>query len=346
VTPAQREAIREVHGVTHRTLRNWTREHLRCLQDASAELRPPGRPRRLESERAAALEAVGVVLKQLGMAVGEATVHRELGGEVPLRLVRECLATLKAEHETRTRRVRDEIRTHGRVRATGAIWSLDGTHLGRDEQEAKVVGELVRDVASTKTLGASIGPPPTSAEVAALLERAAEDTGQVPLVLAHDNGSENADEVAAWCERHDVIRLRNLPHTPQHNPWVEHGNAEIKAETGLGKRARIASVSGVVLAVERALDRIDGLRPRPTRDWRTARQAYAELPSAERLVDRARFAAAARCAIQEAVQDCRTARQRRLAERQAILATLERFQLITRNRGRAPCRTANAEHVL
>ena len=342
MSKAVREELAEALGVTPRTLRSWKRE----AEGTPGATRRPGRPRRSHGERALAKERVRSVLEQLGIAAGERTVHHALDGEVSLRLVRESLAELKAEHRTRARRKREELRSSVHALARGAMWSLDGTHLGRDEAGAALVGEIVRDVASTKTLGVSVGPPPTSAEVVVLLEHVVAETGEVPLVLSIDNGPENQDELEAWCRQMDVVRLRNVPHTPQHNAWVEHGNGELKAETGLGKGMRIGDVHGVVLEVARALEKIDGARPRATRGWRTAWDAYAALPSAETLIDRGRFAADVRCAIDQAVQDCRTARERRLAEREAILTSMECSGLITRTRGRAPKRASKAEDVL
>jgi hypothetical protein len=297
-------------------------------------------------ERALAKERVRSVLEVMGIGVGERTVCRELDGEVPTRLVRESLAELKAEHRARVRRRHEGTRTSVQVLARGAMWSLDGTHLGRDEAGTAHVGEIVRDVASTTTLGVSVGPPPSSAEVVALLDHVVAETAEVPLVLSIDNGPENQDELDAWCTKMDVVGLKNLPRTPQHNPWVEHGNGEIKAETGLGKGVRIGNARGVVLDVVHALDKIDGARPRATRGWRTAREAYAALPSAETLVERRQFAAATRCAIDQAVQDCKTARERRLAEREAILTSMECSGLITRTRGRVPRWAPEAEDVL
>jgi hypothetical protein len=282
----------------------------------------------------------------VGWTSGEGTVHRELGGDVPLRLVRDCVAQLKAEHRAATIRAEQERRTSMSVHARNAIWSVDGTHLGRDAHGAPVIGEIVRDVASTETLGSSIGPPPSSKDLAEVVERVVIVTGEKPLVIARDGGPENRGALEAWCEANDVVLLTNLPRTPQHNPWVEHGNREIKDETGLGKGHRVQSTWTVACRVMAALDRIDGERPRPTRDWKTAREAYAALPDAEALVGRDGFVHAVHCARTQAVQDCRTPRQERLAEREAVLATLDCFGLITRHRGRAPTRDANAEDVL
>ena len=339
----ERRDCARMMSVTRRSLRNWKRD----ADDVPGEpRRRPGRPRRSEDERARGMCLVSEMLGRLGMGAGEGTVYRELGGRIPMRLVRECLAKLKAEHRARTRRAREAARTSVRALARGAIWSVDGTHLGRDDAGTAVMGEVVRDVASTKTLGVSIGPPPTSAEVVVLVQRVVEEVGEIPLVLSIDNGGENQGELDAWCKAHGVVRLRNLPRTPQHNPWVEHGNAELKAETGLGKGVSISDVREVAHDVVLALHRIDGARPRRTRDWMTARDAYATLPSAEAQVDRDRFVEAVRCAVDEAVQDCRTARQKRLAERQAILTTMECFGLIKRTRGRDPEGAAIAEDVL
>jgi hypothetical protein len=342
MSAAARRELAEALRVTPRTLRNWRRD----AERAPGVKRRPGRPRRSRAEYAVAKERVRSVLEHIGISAGENTVCRELDGEVAVRLVRESLADLKAEHRARERHKREEARTSVHVSARCAIWSVDGTHLGRDEAGTAQVGEIVRDVASTTTLGVSVGPPPTSAEVVALLKHVVAEVGEVPLVLSIDNGPENQGELDAWCTKMDVVRLRNLPHTPQHNPWVEHGNGEIKAETGLGKGMRIGDVHCVVLEVARALDCIDGARPRETRGWRTARETYAALPSAEALIDRQQFAAEVRCAIEHAVQDCRTARGQRLAEREAILTSMECSGLIKRTRGRASRWTRKAEDVL
>ena len=239
-----------------RSKRTWRRD----AEGPPGELRRPGRPRRSPEERAEAKQLVRAVLVRLGFGAGEGSVQRELGGRVPLRLVRESLCELKREHRSRERRAREEVRSHVRVLARGAIWSLDGTHLGRDAASTAVVGEMVRDVASTKTLGVSIGPPPTSSEVVVLLQRVVDETGEVPLVVSLDNGPENRGQLEAWCEERGVVRLMNLPYTPEHNPWVEHGNGELKAETGLGRGTRIDDVRSLAHHVVHAIDKIDGAR--------------------------------------------------------------------------------------
>jgi hypothetical protein len=287
------------------------------------------------------------VLEEQGWSVGERPIWKALCAQgVSLRLVREELRELKAEHRRRRRAVRRDLRSHAAVQARDAMWSVDGTHLGRDGQDRRVIGEAVRDVASSRTLGASIGLPPTSREVAELLERVAAQRGGPPLVLAHDNGGENRGEVTAWCKRHRVIGLRNLPRTPEHNPWAEHGFAELKAETGLGRGVRVSAFKHVVRRIRGAFDRLDNARLRASRGWKTARETDACLPLACTRVAHTRFYNAARCAITTAVQDCQTTRQRRLAEREAILRTLECYKLIRRSRGQAQTPTSKSETVL
>ena len=45
-----------------------------------------------------------------------------------------------------------------------------------------------------------------------------------------DNGPENENtEVTAWLEQNQVIHLKNLPHTPQHNASCERSHRDLKA---------------------------------------------------------------------------------------------------------------------
>jgi len=328
--------------VAPRTLCNWK------LRYAAGERprRPPGRPPHSAASHVRARRLVEHELDVQGWSAGEGPISRALEArDVPLRLVRSELRSLKAERRRRRRGKRRDIRTHVAVQARNAMWSVDGTHLGRDEHANEVIGEAARDVASTRTLGASIGPPPTSAEVAGLLEHVVRQRGSPPLVLARDNGGENQGDLVAWCERHRVVVLRNLPHTPEHNPWIEHGFGELKAETDLGRGVLIHDVEYVGREVRGAFVRLDNARLRATKGWKTARETDAALPEATARVSRTRFYNTARCAIALAVQNCQTVRERRLAEREAILKTLECYNLIQRTRGPAPNRPVKSEVV-
>jgi hypothetical protein len=316
--------------VTTRTLSNW--KELVHRYDRG-EWRGPGKPRTPPAEREHTREQVAAVLERLGPRAGEGVVKQAL--DEPLPLVREVLAELKREHRSRRELVAETLRVHVEVHGRHVMWSPDATDLGRDPGRRRVIGEVVRDVGSGVTLGISVGPEPSSAEVAALLERARCETGEAPLVLASDNGPENKREVERWCERHGVTRLWNLPRTPEHNPWVEHGHGELKGACGLGKGVVLDSTLDAARRLAGAAERLDRYRPRPSRGWRTAREAYRDLAPASALVDRQAFRRAVACAIEDAVRGCDQPRARRLAEREAVLETMERFGLITRTRGRA-----------
>lgn len=87
--------------------------------------------------------------------------------------MRRALAELKAEHQVRLRAIRERERTSIHVLTGDAVWALDATHLLRDELGEALQAEVLRDVASTRTIGLSIGPPATQADVIGLLERTA-----------------------------------------------------------------------------------------------------------------------------------------------------------------------------
>jgi len=91
------------------------------------------------------------------------------------------------------------------------MWSIDATHLGRDPTGASVEAEVVRDVASGRTLAVAVGPPAKAASVVALLERLRGERGDLPLVLAHDNGGAYRSElVASYLEARQVVKLLQL----------------------------------------------------------------------------------------------------------------------------------------
>jgi len=176
-----------------------------------------------------------------GRTVGERPVAQALQGQVSLWEVRSALRRWKARDRVRENRQSAQRRVSVRVRCRDAIWAQDATHLGRDPDGRAVQAEVLRDLASTRTLALSVGPPATSDEVVALLERAVQARGCAPLVWLTDNAAVyHAPVVAAWCRAHGVVHLRTLPYTPQHNAHCEHGHGELEQEAELGKGAVIA----------------------------------------------------------------------------------------------------------
>lgn len=343
--------------VSPRTLRLW-----RARAGA-----PPvmGRPRRDRSVWSAAVVPVARAWRALGRSAGRPMVQARLraqGYRIPDAVVRTLLSELKERWERTLERKLAAERVHVCVEARNAVWSGDGTQLGRDQGQ-KVVALGLKDVATTRSLAHSIGGPPCALEVLALFEEAERERGTLPHVVVLDNGPENRNHlVMEWLAARHVTVLWNLPHTPEHNAWAEAFNGELKVELRargeLAERGADPSQGPGSLAeagaratrahFERCVPRVLAVlnaRTRPSRGGLTADQLDRIRPRAEDLVHRARFHATACAAIEAAVHGIEDARARRRAEREAILCTLEQFGLVTRTRGRRPATCSKAERL-
>lgn len=141
--------------------------------------------------------------------------------------------------------------------------------------------------------------------------------------------------VKEYLVKRRIVHLRSAPRVPQHNGWAERGVREAKETVG--------SAAGVVCArealqtrVDAAIARLNEERQRGSRGWRTSAAITASELPAEAVVDRESFYAAVCAAAEEAVRDLKNGRARRMAERSAILQTMERFGLIRLTRGGTP----------
>jgi hypothetical protein len=343
--------------VTERTLRKWRTQAEDCAR--------MGRPRLAEETWRAAVVPVARAWKSQGRSSGLPRVRKVLAQQklvVPIAIARELLRRLKARWRRVQARRRAEERVHVEVHARDALWSQDAMHLGRDEH-GKCEALAVKDVGPVKLIETSSGRAARGEDVLRLLVRAKLVRGTLPLVLAMDNGPANRNElVTSWLARERVIVLWNVPHTPQHNAWIESSNGELKVELEaldeLLTRGREpsqeptsppeAGVSSTRAHYHRCLPRVARLlnaRVRTSRGGLTAAQLDRILPHAEDHVHRARFYDTACAAIRSAVQGIDDARARRRAEREAILSTLERFGLVTRTRGRRPATCSKAERL-
>jgi transposase InsO family protein len=326
--------------MTLRTLRNWQR------LDPADPAPVPGRPPLSEEALAEVRDAVRDELERQGWLTGEGPIHHALAGRYPISRVRRVLRELKAERQARARQHALDARVSVVVKARDVLWSMDATHLGRDRHGHAVQAEVVREVASTRTIGLSVGPAATSAEVLLLLQRVVCERGGAPLVLLTDNGGPYISEpLAAWCAQHGVVHLFSLPRTPQHNAASEHGMYELKFDTGLGKGARVHDIEDARALLEDARERVDGHRLRRTRDWKTAVDADRGMPHWSAVVTRTAFLAEVTCAIDTALTNLSSTRARRRAVREAILSTLESFSVIQRTRGGRSWTAQGAESV-
>ena len=316
-------------GVSERTLRNWRRA-------ATETPRRMGRPAHDACVHRACLYAVRRVMRaERNPGLGGVSAWEALDRRYPLRVVRASVKAWKARDRARARLRVVVHRTSVEMRARDAVWSLDGTQVGRGADGGSRHVELVRELSTLGVSVSAVGGPQHGWEAVALLERVCAERGCRPLVLATDNGPENVNAVlAAYLRLHRIVHLRNLPRTPQHNCWVERAVRELKEAAGCraGEVADAADLQARLDAAARCLNR----RRRPSRGRRTAEEMLAAEPPAEALVDRGCFYAAACSAVEEAVRDREGGRARRMAERSAILQTLVNFELIRWTRGGIP----------
>ena len=323
-------------GVSSRTLATWER------RDASAS--GPGRPPHTERARWRALAAVARQCRVDGQTAGWRELDDKLP-EIPTRLVQSSLGWIKARRRRRRERHRAAQRVHVEVLKRDVLWSQDSTHLGRCERRA-VNAEVIKEVGTMKTLDLAVSTRATcSADVIAMLERLYR-RGRLPLVWSTDNGSWYCSrEIEEWLADHWVVHLLSLPHTPQHNGWVERCHGELKGESGLGRKVVLGSLQEAEERLLAARERLDECRLRARLGARTAAEIDRTRPSWEGLVDRRVFYADACRAQQHAALGTTGARARRRAEREAVWRTLERYRLVTRTRGGAPLPSPEAEGI-
>lgn len=311
-------------GVSDRTLRNWVR-------GAYEEKKPLGRPAYTAAQKKRTLMAVRRLVAKMGWTIGIRTVEELLGA--PTRLVQICLGALKARHRKRVQEQREAHRTSVRVLAKDVIWTQDATQVAKIGRK-KVLAEVVKDRGTLGSVAMAVGRPAKGCEIVEMLERKKQE-GCLPLVLATDNGSTyKSENVLKFCEREKVVHLFSRTHTPQDNAPAERGIGEVKAE--MAEMPRNRALYDVTACLTRVWAMLDN-RPRASKGYKSAVQLERELPAGPDLVDRAAFYEAACAAVEKAVQGGGTPREKRQAERHAILRTLEDHKLIHIIRGGKSC---------
>ena len=162
-------------------------------------------------------------------------------------------------------------------------------------------------------------------------------------MLVTDNGGPyRSKRLRRWLKAHGITHLRNIPRTPEHNAWVERGNGEHQREMMLGVWERPRTLGCIQAALARATHTLNHGRLLASRGWKTPKECLLGLPAAGGVISRAVFYKTACQAIARAVEGLEAARERRRPEREAILATLQSFGLITRTRGGVPIPAPNA----
>jgi transposase InsO family protein len=321
---SQKEFAQAV-DVVPRTIRNWKK---RTRPEDFPKL---GRPAHDERAHRNAFWKVGREYLRQGRC-GAAAIAKALQGSVPLRLVREYVKRFK-ECERMRERVRIlERRERIEVLTKNAIWVQDSAQVARTPEGEKIESQIIKDRGPCITVGISTGGPTRGTDAIDLLE-ALRTTRGLPLVLGSDNGSPFVcKEVEEYLRKHQVIHLRSLPRTPQHNGAAEVGIGEIKRCARIG-----AAVMGCVYAAHaeatRAATVLNKNRLRASKGFKTGEQLDETMVVSYHQVERALFYGECSKRIDEIQRSGLKYRAMRMAERDAIYGKLESYGLIKRYRG-------------
>jgi len=302
-----------------------------------------GRPRSTAQDHRLAMWCVARELRKQAYP-GWRPIAQALNQKISTRLVQHYVSRFKTKRRLRCeqRKERDRIRIE--VTAKNALWTQDATHVGRLGKKA-VESQVIKDRGSLKTVRIETGSGFTGADIVRALETAKKSRG-LPLVWMTDNGSTYCDErVSEYLRQEKVIHLRSLPRTPQHNGAAEIAIKEIKHEAMLGKGVSLSNIGDAHARMIRAAIRINENRLRSTKGFKTAQQLDETLPASYNFT-REQFYTECCLRMNEAVLGERSKRAVRLAEREAVISTLEQFGLVRRNRGGRSYAAEKAENIL
>lgn len=317
-------------GVSERTLRNWREE-----AKQGAPKRRMGRPGHTHDDHRQAMWKVGREWRRQGYP-GWRAVTAGLTKSVPVRLVQLYVKRFKHSREQRRRarilfhQVRVEVLTRD------VIWGQDATHVGRElDKSTAIESQVIRDRGSLSVIGLHTDKTADHMDVIALLKTTALNRDGYPLVYGRDNGSiYHHAEVLAHLESEQVIVLRSLPRTPQHNGATECAIRELKQVSGLGKGCKL-QITDAKSEMEAAAAALNKNRPRSSKDLKTAAELDEKLARPE-TTERARFYKVCRLRMAAALLGQKSVRAGRLAEREEVFRTLEEFGFIKRTRGGNP----------
>jgi hypothetical protein len=216
--------------------------------------------------------------------------------------------------------------------AKNALWVQDSAQVARDFDGGKVESQVIKDRGPLVTVGITTGGPTRGTDVIALLE-ALRCTRGLPFVLGSDNGSPFVCEnVEAYLRLHEVIHLRSLPHTPEHNGSAEVGIAELKRCAQMGPDV-VASFQQAHTSTIRAAILMNKNRIRASRGFKTGAELDEKMIASHQQVRRALFYGECSKRIKHVRQSGFEYRAMRMAERDAIFGTMEHYGLVKRYRG-------------
>jgi transposase InsO family protein len=310
--------------VSTKTLQNWKR-------NAKKEVRPKlGRPSR--SKIKVLMDMKFIYREWLRQGRPGIRPVAEVLEDVPRRLINELVPKLNNRFERREKERIKRNRVCVKVLATNALWSQDGTHIGRNIRYKAYEAQIIKDRGSFKVHKAKSGVSAVGADVISLLENMKEEEG-LPLVWMTDNGScYNNEDVESYCEREKVIHLKSRARVPQDNGAAERHIQEIKKVAVLGKGILIDELSAAQESLNSAQKVLNENRLYQSLGMMTAIAKEQKMPKATELINRDVFYSRCMKRVKSFCAGKKTGRQRRYYEREAIYQTLQEFNLIERRR--------------
>ncbi len=309
--------------VTKRTLRLW-----KAKTKKDCDVRS-GRPRYTSADHKRAMILVARELKKQGYP-GSSAIAIELKGKVQLRLIRKYVTEIK---ERRRLRKLEEIKMNQvrvEVQSVNVIWTQDGTHRGRKNKKA-VESQIIKDRGSKKIIGAVTGRGANGKEIVQTLALLKEQRG-LPLVWMTDNGAAYCNkEVYEYVERENIVHVRSLPRTPQHNGAAEIMMREIKTDSMLGKSTVLISEKDAHARLINSILKINKNRKRMSLSFKSSDEIDEELSVNGKKIDRALFYNEYKDELKKIV-NVENAREKRMREREIVMCLLEKHEMIKRKR--------------
>lgn len=310
-------------GVTKRTLRNWK---AKAKKDCTTR---SGRPRYTSDDHKRAMILVARELKRQGYP-GSSAIAIELKEKVQLRLIRKYVTKIKERRRLRKLQEIKLTQVRVEVQKVNVIWTQDGTHLGRKNRKA-IESQIIKDRGSKKIIGAVTGSTANGSEIVQTLDLLKVQRG-LPLVWMTDNGAAYCNkEVREFVEREKIIHVRSLPRTPQHNGAAEVMMREIKNDCMLGKKSVLVCEKEAHDRLVKSILKINKNRKRMTLSFKSSDEMDEEMSMNDKKVDRALFYEEYSERLKSLV-NVRSAREKRMQEREMVMCLLEKHEMILRKR--------------
>lgn len=302
---------------TTRSLHKWAQQSRtqvppRCLR----------RPGHSEVQVVSTRKTIDHLQKKTSRPPSWRMARQALGAEHPTRLIQRVVRAKKCASRRAHRNAHQDQRIHHEFLRRNAVWATEATHIDRTEDGAPIYAKVLCDVTSGSLLSAVACPPAPASSDETSIEATIAKHG-VPLVIQSDNGREKrGPEVAAVLDRHQVILMPNLAHTPEHNPVGERANGLLNQCLDIRKHNPPRHLPILIWQVK-----LDGTRhwmntafPRHSRGGKTLSDSHATLPAWYRDLSRGDSFATARSAVERAAKFHESPRKQRRAKRAAHIA--------------------------